>query len=132
MNLLSLALDIHGVLDRSPETFVKLAWSVRYMGGKVHILTGASISEGKIIDKLMGIYSHPEFWWDELVSIQDELVKSNAPVIGVNEFGRPMFPNDLWNGFKGRYCASHKIDLAIDDSPEYIPYFTTPVLLYPR
>jgi hypothetical protein len=128
---MKIALDIHGVIDAAPEKFVTLATHLRSFSfdNEVHIITGESISQ-KLINQLLS-YNHGEQFWDHLVSIQDELVHfPSTEVLRINEYGRPVFPEYDWNSFKGRYCKEHKIDLAIDDSPEYAEYFETPFLLY--
>lgn len=120
---MNLMLDIHGVLDKNPEVFTTLARTIRWWGegSEVHIVTGESISQN-LIDQLLS-YNQGEQYWDALVSIQDELIKSGAKILSLNEFGRPTFSNEEWDSFKGRYCAEHNIDLAIDDSEEYAKYF---------
>jgi hypothetical protein len=119
---MKLSLDIHGVIDKDPDKYAALARSVRANHGEVIIITGQSISAPLVAQlKNLGIE------WDDIVSIQDELAKV-GPIIGWKE-GRPLFTSELWDGFKGRYCATHGIDLMIDDSLEYRPYFSTPFLL---
>ena len=119
---MKLMLDIHGVLDSQPQKFTELARQKCW--NEVYILTGETITP-KLISQLRSY--RPDLgdtnWWDHLVSIQDELIEGNVPTLGINNFGRPIFPDEVWNSFKGRYCAEHKIDFAIDDSPEYEPYF---------
>jgi len=128
---MKIALDVHGVIDAAPEKFVTLATHLRSFSfdNEVHIITGESISQ-KLINQLLS-YNHGEQFWDYLVSIQDELVNSpNTEVIRINEYGRPVFPDYDWNSFKGRYCKEHKIDLAVDDSPEYAEYYDPSVTTF--
>jgi len=122
-------LDIHGVLDSQPQKFVMLACeTLCQIGNEVHIVTGETISK-KLIQQLLS-YNNDEKYWTHLVSIQDELIQGNVPTLGINNFGRPTFPEDIWNSFKGRYCAEHKIDFAIDDSPEYEAYFDPKITIF--
>lgn len=127
---MKLMLDIHGVLDSNPELFVSIATLLRSSSfeNEVHIVTGESITP-KLIDQLKGYNNGVEFW-DHLVSIQDELLKGEVSTLGIDSFGRPRFPDDIWDSFKGKYCAQHDIDLAIDDTEAYRKYFDTPFLLY--
>ena len=99
------------------------ARTVRANGGKVYVITGQSDTPN-----LRATLSNLGMIFDKLVSIQDELVAAGAPIIDHDE-GRPIFRPGDWNTFKGWYCACNHVDLMIDDSPEYRPYFTTPFLL---
>ncbi len=116
-----LGLDIHGVIDKDPDKYGALARAVRSNGGKVYVITGQSDTP-----TLRAILTGITF--DRLISIQDELVAAGAPILGYEE-DRPIFQTKDWNGFKGSYCARNQVDLMIDNSPEYGPYFTTPFLL---
>lgn len=124
---MKLGLDIHGVLDTNPKEFVSLAKRVRTEGGEVHIITGSS-QNVDLVELLLSLDSGKKYW-DYLVSIQDELLKKYKPT-GINEHGRPYWPDELWDRFKGDYCAKHNIDLHYDDTERYIQYFTTPVVIY--
>ena len=117
--MMNVCIDIHGVLDRFPSAFVKMAKEVRAAGGKVHVVTGMTLSHQLILQLLS--YGSGEQFWDELVSIEDCLTLSGKGE-GQNEFGRPMFPAELWNSFKGKYCDEHEVDVMFDDSPEYAGY----------
>jgi hypothetical protein len=118
-----LGLDIHGVIDKEPDKYAALARAVRAKGGKVYVITGQSDTP-----ELRTILSNLGMTFDRLVSIQDGLMSVGAPVMDYEE-GRPIFRSLDWNSFKGSYCSRNHVDLMIDDSPEYGPYFTTPFLL---
>lgn len=111
-----LGLDIHGVIDNDLFHWKALANLIRKMGGKVTIITGESISP-KLLAELGN-----EVFWDNLVSIQDELSKIMEP-IGYNEFGRPVFPSEAWDSFKGKYCDEHGVTMHVDDTARYGKYF---------
>ncbi len=121
---MKLGLDIHGVLDRYPQMFAELAkaYSWAQVDGEVHIITGASITDA-LIERLLA-FNHGVQYWTHIVSIQDELLKKEKP-LGYNDKGRPVFDDELWDSFKGRYCEEHDIDLMIDDTERYGKYFTT-------
>ncbi len=121
---MKLGLDLHGVLDTNTKDFVEIAKMIKEEGGEVHIITGSSITEEVLtIVKTSGIN------YDYIISIQDELSKLYTPT-GYNEYGRPIFPDNLWDEFKGKYCKNNNIDLHYDDTERYIDYFSTPVILY--
>jgi hypothetical protein len=118
-----LGLDIHGVIDKYPKEFACLAYLVRKNGGQVHIITGHSLTPSIfLLLKTFGIE------YDYVESIQDNLLKRGAKIIGHDE-DRPLFHDTLWNAYKAQYCVRNGIDLMIDNSPEYREYFITPFLL---
>jgi hypothetical protein len=121
--MMILGLDIHGVIDKDPDKYAALARVVRSKGGKVYIITGQSDTP-ELRERLENL----GMTFDRLISIQDGLMSVGAPIMGYEE-GRPIFRSLDWNGFKGSYCARNHVDLMIDNSPEYHPYFTTPFLL---
>lgn len=119
-----LSLDVHGVIDQDLRHWKSLAQLIRKMGGEVTILTGESITP-QLLNQLGG-----EVFWDHLVSIQDELSKTMQPE-SYNEFGRPVFPAEAWDSFKGKYCDEHGIPMHVDDTERYGKYFhKTRFLLY--
>ena len=119
-----LGLDVHGVIDKDPDKYAALTRSIRAKkGGKVYVITGQSDTP-----ELRSVLSNLGITFDRLVSIQDELIAAGAPVMD-HEEGRPIFRSLDWNSFKGSYCSRNHVDLMIDNSPEYKPYFTTPFLL---
>lgn len=111
-----LGLDIHGVIDTDLYHWKALANLIRKMGGEVTIITGETISP-KLLAEL-----GDEAFWDHLVSIQDELSKTMQPT-GYNEFGRPLFPDEAWDSFKGKYCDEHGVTMYVDDTERYGKYF---------
>ena len=120
---MKLGLDIHGVLDKHPELFVELSKAY----DEVHIITGIAISKN-LIEQLLS-YNNGERFWTHLVSIQDELSKTTIPLT-YNEKNRPVFIDEPWDSFKGKYCYKHGIDLMIDDTERYGKYFTTKFILF--
>ena len=120
---MKLGLDLHGVLDTNPE-FVEIAKQIKKEGGEVHIITGSSIT-----DEVLNIVKNSGIDYDYIISIQDELIKLYSPDC-YNEYGRPIFPDILWDSFKGKYCKDNNIDLHYDDTERYIDYFSTSVILY--
>jgi len=121
---MKLGLDLHGVLDTNTKDFVEIAKQVKKEGGEIHIITGSSLTP--IIINMVESFG---INYDYIVSIQDELIKLYLPDC-YNKHGRPIFPDMLWDSFKGKYCRDNNIDLHYDDTEEYIDYFSTPVVLY--
>jgi hypothetical protein len=114
---MKLGLDIHGVTDNNPKKFIELAAKFE----EVHIITGISIT-AEVIDQLSR-YNDGIIWWTKLVSITDELSKTDTP-IGIDKHNRPIFSNYSWDSFKGKYCEANSIDIMIDDTERYRSYFS--------
>jgi len=117
-----IGLDIHGVIDNSPEFFAKLtqaAKKLRYV--EVHIITGGWFHKEQDKLKNWGIE------YDEFFSIHDYLHAINEPKIEDNN-GIIRYDEHVWDTTKGFYCNSNDIDLMIDDTEEYglhMPIFTS-------
>ncbi len=124
---MKLALDIHGVIDTNPTFFKTLARAVKKGGGEVYILTGKHI-EREVIKELEKFGFHLGTHYNHLFSISDY-----HKYIGTKMWGdtkNPWMEDEIWNRTKADFCKRNEIDLCIDDKKEYIPYFTTPVVLY--
>ncbi len=113
---MKLGLDIHGVIDASPEFFSELSNKLVEDGNEVHIITGASKTE-EIIKRLAGWnikYTH--FYsivdWAERTGIE---VNWTADGPTMNEF--------VWNTAKSLYCAESGIDVHVDDTLTYGHFF---------
>lgn len=124
---MKLGLDIHKTIDANPKMFVDMAKSVK---GEVHILTGIRFTpavEAELLSYNSGIK-----WWTHFMSITQYLLDSgqNYTVEGEGDDAHFNFEAVSWNRVKADYCKKHNIDLHIDDSPEYLEYFTTPYMLY--
>lgn len=125
---MNIGLDIHGVIDRDPLRFIKIAHEIKRNGGKVYIITGHPIDD-RVFAELIACGFEKDCY-DEIVSIQDELEKRGYPVLYLDKHGRNHYDDLAWNSFKGRFCKEHSIDLHIDDTREYIKHFETPIALY--
>ena len=93
-------------------------------GHEVHIITGRSLKTPEFLEKIKSTgvkYTH-------IFSVTDHLIEQGNPVRWSDEYN-PWFEEGLWNKVKGKYCEDNKIGLMIDDSPEYLEHFTTPVAL---
>ena len=119
---MKIGLDYHGVLDKHPDFFSNLTTSIAE-NAEIHIVTGAKKVDFMKDSKMTGIfYSH-------FYSITDEFLKHKIPY-NIDEKGNPSFDKTLWDSAKAMYCASHKIDIMIDDSKIYGKFFTTPYTLF--
>ena len=122
---MSLGLDIHGVINAMPDFFAFLSDSFIKNGGRVHIITGGSLTE-KLLNEIKGFgirYTH-------IFSVYDYLIESGEPTNGERIFTdgthQKRFADDVWDRVKGDYCKKHNINLHIDDTLAYKDGFKTP------
>ena len=120
--MIKLGLDLHGVIDCSPDFFVSLSELIRKFNGEVHIITGTPWGEAETI---LLSFNNGKKWWDNFFSIDDYLHKKNIP-FSIDEKGGRNFDLDEWTQAKSIYCRDQAIDLHIDDSVDFGQFFTTP------
>lgn len=122
---MKLGLDIHGVLDVRVEFFSKLTKVLINAGWEIHIITGSGTEQAKREMTELGMsYTH-------IFSVCDHLVKTGAKTnaeLGIAS--RYPFPDETWNKVKSIYCIENKIDMHIDDMPEYLEHFSTPFMTH--
>lgn len=121
---MKIGLDIHGVIDSDPVRFIELAREVKEDGGNIYILTGRPIDENLMQE--LNQCGFAKDLYDAIFSIQDSLDANKVEVLGLDKYGRNHYPEELWNSAKAKFCSTWKIDLHIDNSIEYGPYFSTP------
>lgn len=135
---MKLGLDHHGVLDKNPRLFVKMALDVLKLGGEVHIITGSpwsieierqlfsynTISLQISYNAIMG-----QKYWTHYFSVQEFMTKKGYKHV-LDDKGYPHFPASDWNLVKADYCMREEIDLHIDDQLEYLQHFKTPYMLF--
>lgn len=124
---MKLGLDIHGVIDNKPEFFSKLAKDLMAMGWEVHIITGGSLKNGKLLSELTKL----DIQYTHVFSVYDHLIGCGAKTneeLGIAS--KWPFPDETWNEVKSIYCRENEIDMHIDDMQEYLGYFTTPYMYY--
>lgn len=92
---------------------------LRAEGHEIFIITGRNNRDPRIEEM-------PETWtWEDVT--KDWLARNGVEYDGIAfDLGRPV-PND-----KGTYCAEHKIDVMIEDLPEYLETLAgkTKILVY--
>lgn len=119
---IKIGLDYHGVINMHPEYFSAFAQEALARGAEIHIITGGSEQE---------IASNLKNWnipYSKIFSIPD-YYKAKGKVIYFSD-GAYKIPDDLWDKAKAEYCNLEGINMHIDDSQEYIKWFTTPYCRY--
>jgi hypothetical protein len=118
--------DYHGVIEKYPKAFYVLIKALRKDGNEVHIITGTTKQE------ITPILKRLEIEYDYIYSITDALLSGGRYKYKFDDFGRPIFPEGCWNSAKGEYCAVNQIEFYLDDTEEYMPFFSTPVALFKK
>ena len=116
-------LDIHGVIDSDPVRFLEFAREVKKgCGNDVFIITGPPVNDD-LLDELAKFGFIKGIDFDVVLSIQDELEKSNVPVTGLDKHGRNHYDDEQWDSCKAKICERYDIDVHIDDTLRYMFYF---------
>lgn len=124
--MIKIGIDIHGVVDRYPEVFSFLTYSIignsSYFRGndnQIHIITGSSWNLE--IEKFLNIIN---IYYTHHFSVTDYLLEKGEAVIW-KDSKNPFFADDVWNKAKAEYCERNKINFHFDDSNTYGQYFKT-------
>ena len=112
-----IGLDIHGVIDSCPGFFSLLTHSMKSSGNTITILTGAQIKP-KLIEELKSY----NIVWDNLFSISDYHIGIGTPM-KFKDSDNPVIDDELWNRTKGEWCDENGVDIMIDDTERYKPFF---------
>lgn len=119
---LKIGLDYHGVIDQHPAYFARFCQEAVSRGHKIYIITGGPSKDVKAkLDK----FNNP---YNEIFAIVDFYEQKGEAILLSD--GTYKISDDLWNKAKGEYCRQENIDIHIDDSAEYIKWFTTPYCKY--
>jgi hypothetical protein len=122
---MKIGFDVHGVLDLPDSPYLKLAHELAQSGSKIHVITGLRRTT---FDKrhydLMGSIKFKFF------SISDYIAKHVSNKIDLTNPDNPRVNDkELWDSIKAEYARMQDLDLMFDDTPAYLKYFTTPVVL---
>ena len=121
---LKIGLDYHGVIDQNPLSFARFCDEGKQRGHKIHIITGGP----KI--KIEEYLRNDNIKYDTIFAISDYYQALGQ--IGQSDNGIPTISEDKWNRAKAEYCRRNKIDFHIDDSVQYMQWFSTPFCLYEK
>ena len=117
--MIKLGLDLHGVVDAAPKFFSSLAGRMVDRGHEIYIVTGRedNVELRKEIDACRVDYNG-------ILSITTYQKAQGTPVSYLNgRKSQPMMEPKVWNPTKAMLCATAGIDIMIDDSTLYEPYF---------
>jgi len=117
---MKIGIDFHGVIEDYPEIFKSFLEVLVKREGEVHILTGPDLlhayQEVTEAGYLEGVH------YTKLHSVVDHL-KGREVESWLDEKGRFWASDEDWWSSKALMCEELGLDLMIDDSKEYEPYF---------
>ena len=119
---LKIGLDYHGVIDKKPEYFSEFCKLAKEQGHHIYIITGGPVAKVRDdLDKAHIVY-------DFVFAISDYY--QALGMAQQNPDGSIVVPKELWNKAKAEFCRRNRINFHIDDSSEYLHWFSTPFCLY--
>ena len=123
--MIRLGLDLHGVIDAAPELFSDMAKQMRERGHQIFIVTGREDNEDLHNElKACGIEGVYEKHYNSILSITSYQKACGTAVAYLNDdLTQPMMDPKIWNPTKAMLCATAGIDIMIDDSAIYEPFF---------
>ncbi len=119
---LKIGLDYHGVVNVRPEYFAAFAREALRRGHEVHIITGGPY---KVVEEQL---KKQHIVYTRIFAILDYYDARGE--VTYFENGEYHIPDKLWDSAKAEYCSAEGINMHIDDSREYIKWFTTPYCHY--
>ncbi len=119
---LKIGLDYHGVISQQPAYFASFCALARCRGHHISIITGGPLPT--VRQKLLRQKIESDF----IFAISDYY--QALGVAKQKEDGRLYIPEDLWNKAKADFCRRSHINFHIDDSLDYLHWFSTPFCLY--
>ena len=120
--LLKIGLDFHGVINKRPEFFSEFCNLALQRGYEIHVITGGPLEVVKeMLNKWHVRYSHIFAILDYYESVGN---------VSYFENGEIKVPVQLWDTAKAEYCMRHGINMHIDDSSQYVKWFSTPYCHY--
>lgn len=119
---LKIGLDYHGVIDKNIDYFSSFCTKAKKRGHLIFIITGGPKVQ---VEYNLRINKIP---YDMCFAVSD-YYQAMGKVIQ-SENGNFMIPNHLWNMAKGEFCRRNQINIHIDDSTQYLNWFSTPYCYY--
>lgn len=121
---LKLGLDYHGVINQKPEYFAAFCRLATERGHRIYIITG-----GPAV-KVKQYLAAADISYDFLFAVADYYQALGQ--VEQRPDGGFEVAEYLWNMAKAEFCRRCRVNLHIDDSIEYLHWFSTPFCLYDR
>ncbi len=119
---LKIGLDYHGVIDCKLSYFADFCALARHRGHLIYIITGGPMFKVRQLLTKQGIE------YDFIFAISDYCQALGE--IEQDLSGDLVVPEHCWNKAKADFCRRNHINFHIDDSKEYLRWFSTPFCLY--
>jgi len=120
--MIKLGLDLHGVIDKDPVFFSQLADVMLFRKHEIYIVTGRE--DCAELRKELEECSMPGKLYNGILSITSYQKSQGEPISYLNgRLSQPMMDPKVWNPTKAMLCATAGIDIMIDDSTLYEPFF---------
>lgn len=114
-----LGLDLHGVIDAAPIFFSELSRMLLQRKHDVYIVTGREDCH-----ELRQELSDCDMLYSGILSITSYQASQGTPIAYLDDRkSQPLMDPKVWNPTKAMLCATAGIDIMIDDSSLYEPYF---------
>jgi hypothetical protein len=113
-------IDLHGVADSYPGILRPLMEGFLGCGNEVIVISGPPEVEVEAALRKLGYRRYVNY--SKIVSVVDYL-KSKGVEMWQDKRKRWWCEDESWWSSKAEICAEHKVDVLLDDSPQYEPYF---------
>ena len=122
---LIIGLDMHGVITEDPVFFSDLACMLIDHDNEVHIVTGREDCD-ELQDELRecNMINDGGKLYSSILSITTYQKDQGVPIAYLDgRLSQPMMDPSIWNPTKAMLCATAGVDIMIDDSTIYEPFF---------
>ena len=117
---MKIGIDFHGVIEDYPEIFISFLEALVRKGNEVHIITGPDFTHA--LNEVTTAGYEEGIHYTQLHSVVDHL-KGREVESWIDEKGRFWASDHDWWSTKALMCNELGLDLMVDDSVEYEPYF---------
>jgi hypothetical protein len=116
---MKIGIDLHGVLDKHPELMKPLMESL-IKDHEVWIISGPPFDQ---IERELSNLGYKKWVHYHLIYSVVGYLKSKGVKMWQDDKGDWWCDNDLWWSSKSKICFMIGIDILLDDSVKYSPYF---------
>ena len=113
-------IDLHGVADSYPGILRPLMEGFIGCGNQVIVISGPPEEQVEVALRELGY--HRGIHYSEIVSVVGYL-KEKGVKMWQDDRERWWCGDESWWSSKAEICAEHHVDVLLDDSPQYEPYF---------
>jgi len=115
-----IGIDLHGVADSFPEVLMPLMEAMMDCGMDIIVISGPPADEVKNALTELGYIQAMHY--DNIASVVDFLKESGAKMWQDHK-GEWWTDDETWWASKAKMCKELGVDMMVDDSHRYMPYF---------